>query len=131
MLPPRPEAWWLRGMALFIPMVLMAFSPMTAYILPGVWLALAWTLVIPWIVESDVRTPQVRFVIAPLVATTVAGLAIPMMAQATLLPALMLAIPCASCRFYWHDGSQPYSIELYPVKQPFWGCSSSRFLLAI
>ena len=80
-------------------MVLMAFSPMTAYILPGVWLALAWTLVIPWIVESDVRTPQVRFVIAPLVATTVAGLAIPMMAQATLLPALMLAIPALLVAF--------------------------------
>lgn len=90
---PRPEAWWLRSMALFMPMVLMAFSPMTAYILPGVWLALAWTLVLPWIVESDVRTPQMRFVIAPLMLATVAGIAIPMMTESTLLPALILAIP--------------------------------------
>ena len=90
---PRPEAWWLRNMALFMPMVLMAFSPMTAYILPGVWLALAWTLVLPWIVESDVRTPQMRFVIAPLILATVAGIAIPMMTESTLLPALILAIP--------------------------------------
>ena len=38
---------------------------------------------------------------------------------------------CAPCRFHRHDGSQPDSIELNPVKQRFSRCSSSRFLLAI
>lgn len=111
---PRPEAWWLRNMALFIPMVLMAFSPMTAYILPGVWLALAWTLVLPWIVESDVRTPQMRFVIAPLMVTTVAGLAIPLMAQATLLPALILAIPALLVAFIGMMVHNPTASNLTP-----------------
>jgi hypothetical protein len=34
-----------------------------------------------------------RFVIAPLILATVAGIAIPMMTESTLLPALILAIP--------------------------------------
>jgi len=111
---PRPEAWWLRNMALFMPMVLMAFSPMTAYILPGVWLALAWTLVLPWIVESDVRTPQMRFVIAPLMIATVAALAIPMMAESTLLPALILAIPALLVAFIGMMVHNPSALNSTP-----------------
>ena len=111
---PRPEAWWLRNMALFTPMVLMAFSPMTAYILPGVWLALAWTLVLPWIVESDVRTPQMRFVIAPLMIATVAALAIPMMAESTLLPALILAIPALLVAFIGMMVHNPSALNSTP-----------------
>ena len=111
---PRPEAWWLRNMALFMPMVLMAFSPMAAYILPGVWLALAWTLVLPWIVESDVRTPQMRFVIAPLMIATVAALAIPMMAESTLLPALILAIPALLVAFIGMMVHNPSALNSTP-----------------
>ena len=97
---PRPETWWLRSMALFMPMLIMAFSPMNAYVLPGVWLALAWTLVLPWLVEADVRSPSTGFVVAPLIGTTIAALLIPLLASHTLLPALVLALPALAVALF-------------------------------
>ena len=97
---PRPEAWWLRSMALFMPMMIMAFSPMNVYILPGVWLALAWTLVLPWLVEADVRSPSTGFVVAPLIGTTIGALLIPLLASHALLPALVLALPALAVALF-------------------------------
>lgn len=97
---PRPEAWWLRIMALFFPMIIMAFSPMNAYVLPGIWLALAWTLVLPWMVEADVRSPSAGFVVVPLLGTTGAALLIPLLADQALLPGLVLALPALAVALF-------------------------------
>lgn len=90
---PRPETWWLRMMGLLIPMVAIAITPFGIYLLPGVWLALAWSMVIPWIAEADVATPSVAFVTAPLFGATVVALALPFMASQVFLAAMFLATP--------------------------------------
>jgi hypothetical protein len=90
---PRPEAWWLRISAVFMPMLVMTVAPMGAYLIPGVWLAMAWTLVIPWMVEADVQSPSLGFVIGPLTAATVAGLVIPLLASNPFYAAIPLMVP--------------------------------------
>ena len=74
-------------------MVAIAITPFGIYLLPGVWLALAWSMVIPWIAEADVATPSVAFVTAPLFGATVVALALPFMASQVFLAAMFLATP--------------------------------------
>jgi hypothetical protein len=55
-----------------------------------------------------------RFVIAPLVIATVAALAIPMMAESTLLPALILAIPALLVAFIGMMVHNPSALNSTP-----------------
>ena len=90
---PRPETWWLRAMGLVMPMIVMAVTPLAAYLIPGVWLALCWSLVVPWIIESDVQSPSLNFVIIPLILATLAGLGLPLLASHALIGALFACLP--------------------------------------
>jgi len=90
---PRPETWWLRAMGVFTPMIVMAMTPLGVYLLPGVWLGLAWTMVVPWMVESDVRSPSLGFIIAPMGVTTLAALTLPLLSGSVLLAAICFAFP--------------------------------------
>ena len=53
---PRPELWWVRLSMSMSPLFVAAFSPYVLILLPAIWFSLAMTLVIPWLVEEDVRT---------------------------------------------------------------------------
>lgn len=90
---PRPETWWLRAMGVFTPMIVMAMTPLGVYLLPGVWLGLAWTMVVPWMIESDVRSPSRGFIIAPMTVTTLAALMLPLLSSNALLAAICFAFP--------------------------------------
>ena len=52
---PRPELWWVRLTLSLSPLFIAAFSPYVLILLPAIWFSLAVTLVIPWLVEEDVR----------------------------------------------------------------------------
>ena len=52
---PRPELWWIRLTLSLSPLFIAAFSPYVLILLPAIWFSLAATLVIPWLVEEDVR----------------------------------------------------------------------------
>ena len=52
---PRPELWWIRLTLSLSPLFIAAFSPYVLILLPAIWFSLAVTLVIPWLVEEDVR----------------------------------------------------------------------------
>ena len=52
---PRPELWWVRLSMSMSPLFVAAFTPYVLIILPAIWFSLALTLVIPWLVEEDVR----------------------------------------------------------------------------
>jgi len=52
---PRPELWWVRISMSMAPLFIAAFSPYVLVLLPAIWFSLALTLVIPWLVEEDVR----------------------------------------------------------------------------
>ncbi|MDA0648574.1 MAG: hypothetical protein O3B00_01205 [archaeon] len=52
---PRPELWWVRLTLSLSPLFIAAFSPYILILLPAIWFSLAVTLVIPWLVEEDVR----------------------------------------------------------------------------
>ena len=90
---PRPETWWLRAMGLVVPMIVMAITPLGVYLIPAVWLALAWSIVVPWMIESDVQSPSMGFVVLPLVAATCAALALPMLASHAFLAGLLASLP--------------------------------------
>jgi hypothetical protein len=53
---PRPELWWVRLTLSLSPLFIAAFSPYVLILLPAIWFSLAVTLVIPWLVEEDVRS---------------------------------------------------------------------------
>ena len=53
---PRPELWWIRLTLSLSPLFIAAFSPYVLILLPAIWFSLAATLVIPWLVEEDVRS---------------------------------------------------------------------------
>ena len=53
---PRPELWWIRLTLSLSPLFIAAFSPYVLILLPAIWFSLAVTLVIPWLVEEDVRS---------------------------------------------------------------------------
>jgi len=52
---PRPELWWVRLTLSLSPLFIAAFSPYVLVLLPAIWFSLAVTLVIPWLVEEDVK----------------------------------------------------------------------------
>ena len=52
---PRPELWWVRLTLSLSPLFVTAFTPYAIILLPAIWISLALTLVIPWLVEEDVR----------------------------------------------------------------------------
>lgn len=90
---PRPETWWLRTMGLVMPMIVMAVAPLGVYLIPAVWLALAWSIVVPWMIESDVRSPSLGFVVLPLVLATCIGFGLPMLANHALFGGLLATLP--------------------------------------
>ena len=90
---PRPETWWFRAMGLVCPMFVRAITPLGVYLIPAVWLALAWSIVVPWMIESDVQSPSMGFVVLPLVAATCAALALPMLASHAFLAGLLASLP--------------------------------------
>ena len=53
---PRPELWWVRLTLSLSPLFIAAFSPYVLILLPAIWFSLAVTLVVPWLVEEDVRS---------------------------------------------------------------------------
>jgi hypothetical protein len=57
---PRPELWWVRLALSLSPLFIAAFSPYVLILLPAIWFSLAMTLVIPWLVEEDVRGSNSR-----------------------------------------------------------------------
>ena len=90
---PRPETWWIRAMGLVIPMIVMAMTPLGVYLIPAVWLALAWSIVVPWMIESDVQSPSMGFVVLPLGAATCVALGLPMLATHAFLAGLLASLP--------------------------------------
>ena len=53
---PRPELWWVRLTLSLSPLFVAAFSPYVLILLPAIWFSLAVTLVVPWLVEEDVKS---------------------------------------------------------------------------
>lgn len=90
---PRPETWWLRMMGLLTPMLVMSLTPFGAFLIAGVWIGLAWSAVVPWMVERDVASPSAAFVTVPMVGLTVAALALPLFTGNSPLVSLFAALP--------------------------------------
>lgn len=90
---PRPETWWLRMMGLLMPMLVMALTPFGVFLIAGVWIALAWSLVVPWMVEKDVASPSSTFVTGPMAALTIAAIILPSTTQYSVLTSLFAALP--------------------------------------
>ena len=57
---PRPELWWVRLTLSLSPLFVAAFSPYVLILLPAIWFSLAVTLVVPWLVEEDVKSSNTK-----------------------------------------------------------------------
>ena len=54
----RPEYWWLRITLLFSPALIYWFNSLAIFIIPGLWLVAALSIVVPSIIEKDAKTPS-------------------------------------------------------------------------
>ncbi|MGB0201021.1 MAG: hypothetical protein ACPF9X_06830, partial [Candidatus Poseidoniaceae archaeon] len=54
----RPEFWWLRITLLFSPALIFWFNSLAIFIIPGLWLVAALSIVVPSIIEKDAKTPS-------------------------------------------------------------------------
>ena len=54
----RPEYWWSRITLLFSPALIYWFNALAIFIIPGLWLVAALSIVVPSIIEKDAKTPS-------------------------------------------------------------------------
>ena len=66
----RPEYWWLRVMLIFSPALIFWFNDLAIFIIPGIWLVAALSIVVPSIIEKDAKTPS-QFGLAVLLIVSV------------------------------------------------------------
>ena len=66
----RPEYWWLRITLLFSPALIFWFNDLAIFIIPGIWLVAALSIVVPSIIEKDAKTPS-QFGLAVLLIVSV------------------------------------------------------------
>ena len=67
---PRPEIWWMKMTLVFSPVIMCFFTPFAIFLIPAIWLALPWSSLTPWFVESDVPSPSIWFVLSPILFIT-------------------------------------------------------------
>ncbi len=53
----RPEYWWLRVVLVFSPAVIFWFNNLAIFIIPGLWLVAALSIVVPNMTERDAKSP--------------------------------------------------------------------------
>ncbi len=53
----RPEYWWLRVVLVFSPAVIFWFNNLAIFIIPGLWLVAALSIVVPNMIEQDAKSP--------------------------------------------------------------------------
>ncbi len=72
----RPEIWWLRMSLIFTPSILFMITPYALFLLPASWILLAISVVQPWFIETDVKSPSLLYTIIPLLCLTLAILTV-------------------------------------------------------
>ena len=85
---PRPEIWWMKMTLVFSPTILCLFTPFAIFLIPAIWLALPWSSLTPWFIESDVPSPSPSFIFAPILFITLMCAIIPFSWDEPLLAAL-------------------------------------------
>ena len=62
----RPELWWLRISLIFTPSILFMITPFAVFLLPASWILLAISVIQPWYIETDVKSPSLLYNLLPL-----------------------------------------------------------------
>ena len=63
----RPELWWLRMSLIFAPSILYMITPFAVFLLPASWILLAISMIQPWYLETDVKSPSFFTTLFPLI----------------------------------------------------------------
>lgn len=63
----RPELWWLRMSLIFAPSIIFAITPFAVFLLPASWILLAISIIQPWYLEKDVKSPSIFTTLFPLI----------------------------------------------------------------
>ena len=63
----RPELWWLRMSLIFAPSIIFMITPFAVFLLPASWILLAISMIQPWYLETDVKSPSFFTTLFPLI----------------------------------------------------------------
>ena len=92
---PRPEMWWMTMVLALSPLALLSFTQFAIFLMPSIWIALAWGNTVPWFIESDVPSPKLGFLAYPLAVASVVCAIVPFLSEQTFLAALWFTmVPC-------------------------------------
>ena len=70
----RPELWWLRMSLIFAPSILFMITPFAIFLLPACWILLAISIIQPWYIETDVKSPSLLKTLFPLLGLILGSL---------------------------------------------------------